>query len=847
MRITLSRALCASTALATGLLLAGSAFAQSTATQVQELIVTGSRGAPSTAGLATQVNEAKDVSIIGHQFIETQMPSANIGQLINMLPGVSYTTEDPGGFNSGDLRIHGFDGNHVAVVLDGSPLNDTGNYAVYPGEYMIGELIDHITVNIGGADVDSPSASALGATINAVSKLPSTERGGLFKQSIGSYEYVRSFGEYDTGAIGPWGTRAFVAGEYGREKNFKSRPGDSKRWDVSGRIYQPLSGDDFLSVAGIYTSERQYPAFRLNRAQLSSLGWYYFGDNPSWVPETATPGKPDAVPNPAGPSGADNNFYGLFPNPVDFMSIRGQSHFTLMKNLVLTVDPSLFYTRANGGGSTALKETDKRLIGSTTAAGVDLNGDGDTQDTVVTYSPSNTRTHRYSLTSSLLWDLNEQNHFQLAYTRDYGRHRQTGEFTTVDPNSGQPADVFGGEPTGGGTIKTSDGTILRGRDRFSVAILNQVSANYIGKFMDDRLHINIGVRMPNFERKLNQYCYTYNGTSAYCDTVDPARVLSAYNADVAAAAANPNLTTATNLTSLLGTSNITINPSRLPNFRFPFKQDLKYKKTLPNAGISYRLAEDHLFYVSYSQGLAAPKTDNLYSSSPNLVQPETSNNYAAGYRYQTHALNASFNLYRTDYKNRIVSSPDPNDPTLTIDRNVGDVRIQGVDVEVGYSPLDNLHLYGSANFNDSKILKDYTLSTSGISFQLPVKGKELVLTPSKIFNARVTYDAGPVTFGLTGRYTSSRWIDDLNTDRIPGYAVFNADARWSLPWYEDAYLQFNVLNIFDRKYISRATTNANNTNYPIPGTTPPKTYTASTPAFYVGAPRTASVTLGVKF
>src|SRR5258706_8770825 len=236
MQLRLNRALCATTALATGLLVATGAFAQSTATQVQELIVTGSRGATSTGGLATQVNEAKDVSIVGQQFIKTQIPSANIAQLINVLPGVSYSTEDPGGFNSGDLRIHGFDGNHVAVVLDGAPLNDTGNYAVFPGEYMIGELIDHLTVNVGSSDVDSPSASALGATINVVSKVPKDTMGGVIHASAGSYRYARGFGEFDTGSFGPWGTRAYVAAEYGKEHNFKSRPGDSKRYDISGRV-----------------------------------------------------------------------------------------------------------------------------------------------------------------------------------------------------------------------------------------------------------------------------------------------------------------------------------------------------------------------------------------------------------------------------------------------------------------------------------------------------------------------------------------------------------------------------------------------------------------------------------
>jgi iron complex outermembrane receptor protein len=827
--------------------MAHGALAQSTASQVQELIVTGARGAPSVGGLATQVNEAKDVSIIGAEFIKTQIPSANIAQLINVLPGVSYSTEDPGGFNSGDLRIHGFDGNHVAFILDGAPLNDTGNYAVYPGEYMIGELIDHITVNIGSADVDSPSASALGATINAVSKLPPREMGGLARLSGGSYNYFRAFGEFDTGEIGPYGTRAYLAGEYGREDNFKSRPGDNQRWDISGRIYQPLSGNDFLSIAGIYVSERQYPAFRLTPTQLKTLPKFFFGDNASWVPETATPNVADLIPANAGPAGSDTNYYKLFPNPVEFMSIRGQSHFTLPHNLTLTVDPSLFYTIANGGGSVSLKETDPRLIGNSNVKGVDLNGDGDTLDTVAAYGPSNTTTHRFGLTTSLLWDPDEHNHFRIAYTLDYGRHRQTGEYTTVDPATGNPGDVFGGREGYGPAIKTADGSIMRGRDRFSIAILNQASANYIGKFMDDRLSVNVGVRLPYFERKLNQYCYTFNGTSAYCDTIDPAAVLAAYNADVAAKRASG--ATATALAAVFkGGASPTTGPNGIPNFRFPFKADLKYDKVLPNVGASYRLFENNLFYASYAKGLAAPKTDNLYTSSPALAQPETSDNFAAGWRYQTHPLNLSVNVYDTEYKNRIVSSPDPNDPTLSIDRNVGDVRVYGVDIEGGWRPMEHLNVYGSANFNKSEVKNNYTLSTSGISFQLPVKGKELVMTPDRVFNGRVSYDIGDLTIGINGRYMSSRWIDDLNSTRIPAYAVFGLDARYTLPFFERrSFVQLNIQNLLDRYYISRATTNANNVNFVIPGTSPARTYTASTPGYYIGAPITTTITLGAKF
>ena len=843
-----SRTILAASAAATTLaILAGlpaPAMAQSTAGQVQEVIVTGTRKPPSTGGLATRVNEAKDEAIVGQAFIQTQLPSSNIGQLINFLPGVSYSTEDPGGLNSGDLRIHGFDGAHVAVVLDGAPLNDTGNYAVYPGEYLIGELIDHITVNIGSSDVDSPSASALGATINVVSRTPPDAAGARGELSYGSYNYARAYGEVDTGTIGSHGTTAFLAGEYAYENNFKGRPGDATRWDLSGRIYQPLRDSDFISLSGIYTSERQYPAFRASPAVLAAAkDPYFIGDNYTFTPETVRPGVADTVPNNVGPAGNDANFWALFPNPVDFASIRGQSRFALRPNLTLTFDPSFLYTIANGGGSTSLSEKDKRLIGSSTAAGVDLNGDGDILDTVVAYAPSNTQTFRYGLTTSLLYDLNAENHLQLAYTLDYGHHHQTGEDTFVDPTSGLPADVFGGRG-GGPPIKTADGSTLRGRDRLSIAILNQVSANYIGKFLDDRLHLNVGVRAPFFERDLNQHCYTYNGTSAWCDTVNPALVQAAYNADLAKNRAAGQ--TATALTTLLGSSNISTGPGGVPNFRFPFQQTFNFSRVLPNAGLSYRLAEHNLLYVSYAAGFTAPKTDDLYSSSPELVKPETSDNYAAGYRYQAENVNLSVNFYDTEYKNRIVQSVDPNDATLSIDRNVGDARVYGVDLEAGVTLMQKLTLYASANFNNSELKSNYTLTTSGVAFALPVKGKELVLTPDAMVSGRITYDFGPVILGAEGKYMSKRYISDTNDASIPGYSVFDLDARVKLPQMGDkAYLMLNVENLFDKYYISRSTTFANGVAYPIPGTT--LTYTPTTPAYYVGAPRTIQVTLNIQY
>jgi iron complex outermembrane receptor protein len=867
--------LCASTALATGLLIATGALAQSTATQVQELVVTGARGLPDTAGLAQQVQVAKDESVVTQQFIKSQIGTANFAQLINLLPGVNYANEDPTGIlSSNDFRMHGLDCNHLSITIDGSPVNDTGNYACFPGEYLVAELTDHVKVDIGATDVDSPTASAVGGQVNIISKLPDKTFGVHASVATGSYNYQRGYAEIDSGDIGPTGLRAYISGNYAYADKYKGE-GYIKRIGADFRLYQPLEmlgGGSFVSVAGGFVRNRPDFYESGSRTQLATYG-NNFDWNTIWLPPTIRPGVADVVaaqltpaqtlaaglPLAAQQQGNNTQYWSLHPNPVDFGTVRGSSLFELGHGLTLTVDPSYFYTLANGGGSTAISECDKRFLGShfgatatvNTAFCHDLNGDGDTLDTVALYTPNNTNTHRFVLTSSLLWELNHENHFQLAYTYDYGRHRQSGEFAAINQQTGDPSDVFGGKDGYGVPIQTSDGQILRGRDRFSIAKLNQVAFNYIGSFLDDKLKVNVGVRVPHFERDLNQHCYTFNGTSVFCDTVDPGVVQAAYN--LAIAQKNTGATSAAvpaSLNTLFQTTISFNNALGLPNFRFPFSQQYKFDKTLPNAGVTYRWNDANLFYISYSQGFSAPKTDDLYTSSPELVNPETTTTWSGGWRYQTSGLTASLNGYDTNYKNRIVQSFDPNDPTLSIDRNVGDVDIYGLDAEAGLKPIDHLSIYASATLQKSEIKSNIFIVVSGQTFALPTKGKQFVLTPEREFSLRAQYDWNGLTVGVQTKYLSSRWITDVNDDRIPGYAKVDLDIRYNLPWFTEykPQLQLNVDNLFDRFYIARSSTA--NASKPITFTTAagtPVTFNPGNTFLSVGSPRTWYLTLKADF
>ncbi len=846
-------------------LFAGSAFAQSTGSQAVEVIIKG--GPRSTGGLATQTNQAKDQSIVGKDYIATQVGSSNFAQLINLVPGVSYSSEDPTGVLSSDFRMHGFDGAHVSVTVDGTPVNDTGNYAVYPGEYAVAESTDHITVNLGQTEVDSPTASAIGGTVNIISKVPDATPSVSASGAIGSYNYDRAYVEVQTGALGPTGIRTYLSANMTNADKWKGE-GKIKRWGLDGRIYQPLDNNGFIGASFTWASNRPTFYYSGSAAQLAAWGNSY-DYNTVWKPETVTAGKADTVPtttatapDPSFQAGAETNFWALHPNPVDFGDIRGQSRFNFGSKATLTVDPYFFYTLANGGGGTNVSESDPRLVGKattfasckvgTTTKGVDLNGDGDCMDTVVLYSPSNTQTHRYGLNSSLIYRFSDTQTLQGAYTFDYGHHRQTGEYNMVDPASGNPENVFGGKDGVGTSIYTADGFLFQKRDRLSLAKLNQISLNYIGRFMDDKLHINVGVRDPHFERDLDERCFVYNGSSEYCTNVSAADFAAAVAKDNAATTRTAG-TKASNVSTLLG---VTVNyrADGTPNALAPFKQTYKFNKTLPNVGASYEFDAHNSVYATYAAGFSAPKTDDLYVSVPELVTPETSDQYGLGYRYKNSAFDVSSNLWAANWNNHIVQSYDPADPTTSIDRNVGDVKLYGLDIEAGWRVTPNFSLYSSIALAHSELQSNEAIYAKpgvvSVTYYLDTKGKELVMTPDQTISLRGNYHKGPFSIGVDAKYVGKRYATDMNDSVIKAYTITNLDASYKIDGVgKDTRLQLNVSNLFGAKYYPRVSTTTNAVTTTLKGSdgTSTYTYTPGTVYYYTSAPITAIVAIKTKF
>ncbi len=833
------------------------AFAQSTGTAATEeesstIVVTGTRRRGIGGVVVPDVPKTR--SILTNEVLLRQSEGQSVLQSINLVPGVNFTNTDPYGASGGNLRIRGFPGNRVALLFDGLPLNDTGNYAIFSNQQMDQEIIDQVSVNLGTTDVDSPTPSAAGGVVSYRTLVPTTTFSVLGKGSIGSHDFRRFFGMVQTGSFFADGPRLLASLSDQQYDKFKG-PGDLKKRQFNARLYQPLgAGTDFASVAVHYNVNRnsQYN----NGTVADYLTNREFDNIETCVRDAPTPGVVDndnaGNPNNNAAPASCTNYYNLRINPSNTGNVRGQLKLSLTDRLTLTADPGFQYTLANGGGTTTLNENDTRLRGRNPAAapGVDLNGDGDVRDNVRVYQPSNTNTRRWTFLSSLLWEMNDEHRFRVAYTYDRGRHRQTGEFGRVDAE-GNPLSVFGGKRDQEARIYTADGTFLQNRDRLSVALLNQLSAEYFGEFLDDRLTATVGLRAPFFRRELNQYCFTQVSNGNVRCTTEPI--------PAGAVIINPNAP----------------RTGPIPNNAFytPFERTVKYNPLLPSAGLSFDIASGHSVYTSYGRNFSSPSTDNLYRSVNIDVEPETTDSFEAGYRYNIGQVQAQLATYFVNYKNRIVTAQDldPASQTFgsTLDRNVGDARAFGFDGQVSWRPMSDLSLYGYASYINSR-LKDDVLGTAtataaanspcpagtpvGTTCQIiavNTKGAQFVETPRFTFGGRVQKEFGPVSVGVQGKWAGKRFSTDdngrtaplTNTGNLPidsrgrtsAYTVIDADVRVSLGDFlpiEGSSVRFSVTNLFDKYYFGNI--NTQNT-------------LAQNPRFAVGSPRTFQATLGVDF
>ena len=793
----------------------GAAFAQSTGSIdfENEIVVTGQTTQDVSGIEIPDTSKAKQV--LTQEYLSKQQPGQTVLDSINLVPGVSFQNNDAYGSAGGTLNIRGFGGDRISLTFDGVPLNDSGNYAIYSNQQLSPELIEQVNVNLGTTDVDSPTGSATGGTVNYRTRKPYEDFSVRFAGTMGDFDYMRVFASVDTGNLTESGLRMFVAGEKVDHKNVFNKNGKVNKSQLNARIYQPLGDNgDFISIAGNYNENRNNFFGSVGVGTITDATGKVTLDKDARFTQAAPLCTVAAART--GLADTSNRCGSAFErrfNPSNTGNIRGASRFTLSDSLTLTIDPSYQYVKANGGGTTrgyeyGRNDADRNgangggifgYVGGRPYTGVDLNGDGDLLDEVEILQPSQTQTHRFGVISSLRFDINDSNTVRLAYTFDRARHRQTGQITYLLPN-GAASDVFAiNNP-----ILDVNGVELNKRDRKSIAVLHQISAEYSGRFMDDKLAINLGVRVPFFERDLTQNCFT-TSASGFVDCITPSQ------------------------SAAYATSN--------PGFSQPQNRNFKYDKFLPNIGFRFNLTDDFSVFGNYAKGLSVPGTDLLYDSfffpvgadgsSPN---PESTDSFDLGFRYTNGMVQAQLSGWFTKYDNRVARAYDP-ELDETISRNLGKVDKYGIDGSIAVQPTDFLTLYVFGSLSESEIKDD--IQTGPTTF-IPTAGKAESGSPRSTYGARAELNLGPVQFGAQAKNTGKRWVNDINTREVEGYWLVNLDARVGLDWVglnDTTYLQFNLYNATDEVFVGGFGGDL----------------TSTSPFVQIGAPRTFSASLNVQF
>ena len=244
-----------------------------------------------------------------------------------------------------------------------------------------------------------------------------------------------------------------------------------------------------------------------------------------------------------------------------------------------------------------------------------------------------------------------------------------------------------------------------------------------------------------------------------------------------------------------------------------------------STGAIYQVNSNIELFAGYSENFSAIKDGVLERDASTLenIEPETAENIDLGLRYNTEDISFSATYYTIDFENRITfiaPGSDSDGINYTIGTNgsylnVGGIESDGIELSVNYRLNDQWSLYSSYTNNDSRYVGDAPGFTAG---------DKVIDSVDDMFVLSSDYTKGDFRLGASGKYTGER-------GDAPSYTTFDFNAGYFVAFDGQAIssidIAFVVTNITDESYLSTGTGN---------GTT-----------FFIGAPRTASMTFTASF
>lgn len=397
-------------------------------------------------GQMVQEESAKTRSTVTKEAMEKMSGTSNAVDKLKYTPGINVNSNDSTGLGGLDFTMRGMSADQVGLSMDGIPVNDSGNYAVYPNLLGDPENIEEVFVTQGSSEADGPHIGSSGGNIGLVTRRPAKEFGGFIKQTLGSNNLSKTFARLDTG-------------EYNGFSNWISYSHtEAKKWRGEGRQYA-----DKFELNSNYEDD--------NGNSSNLVVKYHRQDNISYYTMSKkdfdTHGRRyDSSDTPSYNNGQISSYYKLARNPFENLTLSFTQKLQLRDNLALTLQP--YYYWGNGGG--ASPSASYLTSSSSTAGQYDLSNLS--SDRTYFYRPSWTQTWRPGITSKLKWDINEQHSLDLGYWYERARQRQTQPYTTIQQD-GNPSTVWA-EPGASNQFTDANGNTVQGRNYFTITPAQKV-------------------------------------------------------------------------------------------------------------------------------------------------------------------------------------------------------------------------------------------------------------------------------------------------------------------------------------------------------------------------------------
>lgn len=422
-------------------LLSGSSLAADSS-DVGEINV---KGQSLGGGLMVQEDSSKARSTLTKEAMDKAPGASNAIDMLKYTPGMNVNSNDASGLSGIDYTMRGMNADQIGLSMDGIPINDSGNYAVYPNLLGDADNLEQIFVTQGSSEADGPHIGSSGGNIGLVTKRPSKEFGGFVKQTLGSNSLSKTFARLETG-------------EYNGFSNWLSYSHtEAKKWRGEGRNYSNKFEMNSLYEDGNGNSSNLIVKYnKQDNTNYNTLSKAQFDEDPTQDYST-TP-----VYNSRGQL---SKYYKLDRNPFENFSLSFSQRLQLRDNLALTVQP--YYYWGNGGSFTG--QTASVLSGTSDQAGqYDLSN----LSSNTYYRPSWTQTWRPGVTTKLKWDINDEHSLDIGYWYERARQSQTQPFISIQ-DDGNPANVSG-KPGGSDQVKDANGNTVQGRNQYTVTPAQKV-------------------------------------------------------------------------------------------------------------------------------------------------------------------------------------------------------------------------------------------------------------------------------------------------------------------------------------------------------------------------------------